>query len=221
MATARQVVCALAALAAGLLAGCFDEPAKADGAVAPQSRIYMKRAGATTLDAAQLLRNGVDADGRPLAGRFQALDAKTVEYLNLDRNALTNIDAIAAFTSLKWLRLNANKLETLPDMSGLKSLERIYLADNKFKEVPATLEKLEKLESIDLSGNPVAAVPEWLARRKGLKHLSFDHTSITRLPDDISAWKSLKSLKLGELRGMDEAEMRRIRRALPGVRIAF
>ena len=210
----------VAAAAAGILSGCFDEPVKADGRVPPESRIYMKDGKAEVFSAGLLLRRGVDANGERLAGRFRNIDPAKVEYLNLDRNSLTNIDEIAAFKSLRWLRLNDNKLESVPDLSHLARLEKIYLAGNRLREVPPFLEALPELEMIDMSGNPVAEIPEWLARKSGLRHLDLSRTALRSLPADLGAWKSLRSLKLGDLR-LDESEMRRIRSALPGVRIVF
>lgn len=189
----------LPALAALLAAGCFNEPEPAYRKVPAGARVYLQDKG---LSAAP------------------ELDATTVDYVNLDRNALTNIDALAKLEGVKWLRLNDNRLAELPDLKALVRLRRIYLKNNRFATVPETLRDLPSLTDIDLSGNPLAGVPEWLAKKQGLKNLSFSRTRITRLPEDLSAWKTLQSLQLGEL-SLDAAEMRRIREALPEVAIVF
>ncbi len=174
-------------------AGCFNEPEPAERSVPAGARVYLKDRGLGDLHA-------------------QTFDAAVVDYLNLDYNALTNVDEVAALTGLKWLRLNDNKLAALPDLSALKSLRRIYLRRNGLTAVPETLKDLPALTDIDLSGNPITEVPDWLAKREGLENLSFTGTRLKKLPDDLSAWRSLKSLQLGEL-DLPKEEMQRIRAA--------
>lgn len=213
--------CAAAALAASLVAGCFDEPVKADGRVAPESRIYLKDGKLEKLTAAFILRDGLDANGVKLEGRFASIDPAKVEYLNLDRNALEDVDVLSGFTALRWLRLNGNRLEKLPDLSALKSLESVHLQGNRFREVPQELAALPKLAVLDLSSNPISRIPDWLAKKKGMRHLNLSRTAIKSLPEDLSAWESLNSLQLGDLRELGESEMRRVRAALPRTRIVY
>jgi Leucine-rich repeat (LRR) protein len=190
----------LPVLAALCVAGCFNEPEPAYKTVPAGARVYLQDKGLKTA---------------PLPENPQIVD-----YINLDRNSLTNIDALAALDGLKWLRLNDNRLSSLPDLGRLVKLRRIYLRNNRFESVPETLKNLPELTDIDLSGNPVSEVPEWLARKQGLKNLSFSATRLKSLPADLSAWKSLHSLQLGEL-SLSAEEMKRIRDALPDVAIVF
>lgn len=180
--------------------GCFNEPEPAYKSVPAESRLYLSDRGLGDLKATDL--------------------AKVGDYLNLDRNALTNVDPVATLTGLKWLRLNDNRLSALPDLKELVNLRRIYLKDNRFAEVPEPLKDLPSLTDIELSGNPIKEIPAWLAAKKGLKNLSFNRTQITKLPDDLSAWATLQSLQLGDL-NLSAAEMARIRAALPKVAIGF
>lgn len=193
------------ALAAALLAvaGCFNEPEPAYKSVVEGQRVYLKEKGYKSFSEVP---------------RAALKLGEKIDYLNLDRNALTNVDGVASLTGLKWLRLNGNALKALPDLKGLVNLRRIYLRDNRFATVPEALKELPNLTDIDLSGNPIREVPEWLARKEGLENLSFTGTQITKLPEDLSAWKSLKSLQLGDLR-LSAEEMKRIRAAFePGER---
>lgn len=180
------------ALAAALsaVAGCFDEPEPAYKSVPAESRLYLNGKGLGDLRSTDLTKVG--------------------DYLNLDRNVLTNVDPVAGLTGLKWLRLNDNRLSSLPDLSKLTGLRRIYLRNNRFIEVPEQLKELKSLTDIDLSGNPIREVPAWLGKLTGLENLSLSRTQITALPEDISGWKSLKSLQLGDLR-LSPGEMKRIR----------
>ena len=205
-------------------AGCFDEPTPAYKTVPAEARVYLKGGKLEKLTDEALLKDGrvfVEGSGwTNLSARVKSLDPASLDYLNLDRNALTNVDAVAAFKGLKWLRLNGNRLSSLPSLSELKSLRRIYLADNAFAAVPEQLKDLPELTDVDLSGNPVKEIPAWLAEKKGLKNLSFSRTQIKKLPDNIDAWKSLKSLQLGEL-SLSPEEMARIRKTLPDVAVVF
>ena len=184
-------------------AGCFDEPTPAYKTVPAEARVYLK-----------------EMSLGDLKGQTAALKADVVDYLNLDRNQLTNVDEVASLTGLKWLRLNDNRLSSLPDLKALASLRRIYLRNNRFASVPEQLKDLPSLTDIDLSGNPLKEIPAWLAEKKGLKNLSFSRTQVKALPANIDAWKTLKSLQLGEL-GLSAEEMARIRKALPDVAIVF
>ena len=190
----------LAVALLGAAAGCFDEPTPAYKTVPAESRLYLSDKGLSDLKTVDLSKVG--------------------DYLNLDRNALTNIDSVATLVGLKWLRLNENRLASMPDLSALVNLRRIYLRDNNLIRVPETLKDLPALTDIELSGNPIREIPTWLAQKKGLQNLSFNRTQIKKLPDDLSAWTSLKSLQLGEL-GLSAEEMARIRQALPQVAIVF
>ena len=192
----RKIITAITL--AALSAGCFNEPEPAYKTVPAENRVYLS-------DKALKVFPQV---------------TPTADYLNLDRNELTDITGVEKLTALKWLRLNNNQLEKLPDLKALTSLRRIYLKNNRFSEVPETLKDLPALTDIELSGNPIKEVPEWLAKKEGLKNLSFNRTQITKLPADLSAWKSLKSLQLGDLR-MPAEEMARIRSALENVAIVF
>ena len=191
---------ALLAAALVAVAGCFNEPEPAYKSVPAENRIYLSDHGLKDLESTQLF-SGAD-------------------YLNLDRNQLTNIDCVAGMTELKWLRLNDNQLSALPDLKGLVKLRRIYLRNNRFAAVPETLKELPSLTDIDLSGNPIAEIPEWLAKKGGLVALSFTGTRLKELPEDLSAWRSLKQLQLGEL-NLGTNEMSRIRHALPDSEVVF
>lgn len=220
-----------------LLSGCFKEPVPAYTQVAPENRVYLKEQGLTVLTAEAVFSQGLvfvgtsnpenaavgatsEGSWTNLSALVASLDPKSLDYLNLDRNALTNVGTVASFTGLKWLRLNGNRLTELPDLSQLSNLRRIYLANNRLPEVPATLQNLPELTDIDLSGNPVKEVPAWLAEKKGLQNLSFSRTQVTKLPENLSAWENLATLQLGDL-NLAAEEMARIRKALPNVRIVF
>ena len=191
----RKLLPVLVALCA---TGCFNEPEPAYKSVPAENRVYLND---------KSLKAVPEVNPR-------------ADYLNLDRNELTNVSAVASLRELKWLRLNDNKLAALPDLKALVKLRRIYLKGNRFTDVPETLKDLPALTDVDLSVNPIKEVPTWLAEKKGLKNLSFSRTMVTKLPENLDAWKSLQSLQLGDL-SISPEEMARIRKALPNVAIVF
>ena len=202
----RKLLPVLVALCA---TGCFNEPEPAYKSVPAGNRVYLNDKGLKDLSSCAALKSGKDS-ASPL----------NIDYVNLDRNQLTNVDAVAKLEGLKWLRLNDNQLSALPDLKGLVKLRRIYLRNNRFAAVPETLKDLPSLTDVDLSGNPIKGVPQWLAEKKGLKNLSFSRTQLSKLPENLEAWKSLQCLQLGDL-NISAAEMARIRSALPNVAIVF
>lgn len=220
------------AVAASLLAtaGCYDEPISAEATVPAEKRIYLKNTDLGHLTVETVYEKGLIYDSkwtnlssRISLDKFKADGLKSVDYLNLDCNKLTNAAAIVEFPALKWLRLNSNNLSSLPTngFARLSKLRKIYLADNRFTAVPKQLEELSSLKEIDLSGNiGIKEIPDWMAKKQGFEDLSFSGTSIEKLPEDLSAWRSLRLLRLGELK-MSGGEMKRIREALPDTTVVF
>lgn len=227
--TKFRCILTIAALALAMV-GCYDEPRSAELTVPAEKRIYLKNAALELLDIGAVYNKGLIYDNsswtnlssRATLEEFNASKLKLVDYLNLDYNSLTNVDAVVEFSSLKWLRLNNNKLNDLPkNLNHLSNLKSIYLKANKFTSVPEVLKDMRSLVMIDLSYNSgITEVPEWLAKMQGLEDLSFSGTSITSLPEDISAWKSLRILQLGDLK-MTTVEMKRIREALPETTVVY
>lgn len=227
--TKFSFILTIAALALAMV-GCYDEPRRAELTVPAEKRIYLKSAALKELSIEAVYNKGLiydDSSWTNLSSRatfeeFKSSKVKSIDYLNLDYNSLTNVDAVAEFSSLKWLRLNDNRLNDLPkNLNILSNLKSIYLKANKFASVPEVLKDMRSLVMIDLSYNSgITEVPEWLAKMQGLEDLSFSGTSITSLPEDISAWKSLRILQLGDLK-MTTVEMKRIREALPETTVVY
>jgi Leucine-rich repeat (LRR) protein len=227
--TKSGCILAVAALVVAA-AGCYDEPVSAEATVSAEKRIYLKNTDLARLTVEAVYEKGLIYDSkwtnlssRISLDKFKADGLKSVDYLNLDCNKLTNAAAIVEFPSLKWLRLNSNNLSSLPTngFARLSKLRKIYLADNRFTAVPKQLEELPSLKEIDLSGNiGIKEIPDWMAKKQGFEDLSFSGTSIEKLPEDLSAWRSLRLLRLGELK-MSGGEMKRIREALPDTTVVF
>lgn len=221
----NQAAIAFVGAALAALTGCFKEPVPADKTVPPETRVWLKGKGLVNLSVDAVFKDGLvflgDAGWTNLSARVEKFDPASIDYLNLDYNALTNVEALSAFTGLRWLRLNDNALASLPDLSSLVKLRRVYFKNNRLAEVPAFLKDLPELDTVDLSGTQISQIPDWFAQKGGLSHLILSNTRISKLPSDLSAWKSLKSLQMGGLKMESLAEMKRIRSALPDTTIVF
>lgn len=204
----RKLLPVLVALCA---TGCFNEPEPAYKSVPAEARVYLSE---------KSLKGKLDLASPAVAASFKAENLAKIDYLNLDRNQLTNVDAVAKLTGLKWLRVNDNQLAALPDLKALANLRRIYLKNNRLTKVPETLKDLPALTDVELSGNPISEVPEWLAAKPGLKAVSLNRTRVRKLPANLDGWKSLQQLQLGDL-DLSPEEMARIRKALPKTAVVF
>ncbi len=194
-----------------LLSGCFNEPEPAYKSVPAEARVYLSE---------KSLKGKLDFTNAAVAASFKAENLAKIDYLNLDRNQLTDVSEVAKLVNLKWLRLNENQLTSLPDLKALRNLRRIYLKNNRLTKVPETLKDLPALTDIELSGNPITEVPDWLAAKPGLKGISLTRTRIKALPKNLEDWQSLQQLQLGDLQ-LSPEEMARIRKALPKTAILF
>ena len=148
--------------------------------------------------------------------------AGTLDYLNLDGNAITEIPAsVGGLVKLKWLRLNGNKIKDVPAaLASLKDLRRIYLKKNGLTAVPEVIKEWTMLEDVTLDENPIGSVPDWLTAMPHLRKVSLNGTRVTALPADLSRWRRLEMLSLGGC-PVPKSEMDRIRKELPDVAIVF
>ena len=210
-------------------AGCYVEPVSAESVVPAEKRIYLKNTDLDHLTVEAVYEKGLvyDSHWTNLSSRVENFEAftnslKSIDYLNFDYNQLTNVDAVASFPALKWLRLNNNKLSHLAgEFKNLSDLRSIYLRGNDFAQIPDVFKDMPSLKSIDLSWNRrITEIPDWLAQKEGLEFLSFSCTAIKSLPKDISKWRSLKMLNLSGLM-LSFEEMQRIRSALPETTVVF
>ena len=112
---------------------------------------------------------------------------KNLEFLNLSRNELTNVDDIhfREMTFLKKLDLSRNKLVTLPsDIIKLPQLTILYVQNNKLIKFPDNMKELRSLNTIDASANDLVSIGEQLEYIPNLEDLNL---------------KDCKSLKTGIL----------------------
>jgi len=103
------------------------------------------------------------------------LTFKNLEFLNLSRNELTNIDDIhfREMTFLKKLDLSRNKLVTLPnDIIKLPQLTILYVQNNKLNKFPDNMRELRSLNTIDASVNDFVSIGDQLENIPNLEDLN-------------------------------------------------
>eukprot|EP00878_Enallax_costatus_P026031 GHUV01027903.1.p1 GENE.GHUV01027903.1~~GHUV01027903.1.p1 ORF type:complete len:599 (+),score=189.93 GHUV01027903.1:562-2358(+) len=162
----------------------------------------------------------VNASGNHLTAVPTGLRAaSSLAVLNLGRNQLTDISAVAGLQSLKELDVSYNKLQALPEsvgnlprlsvldaknnqISGLPAalgtataLLELKLGFNRITELSGSMGMLVNLKTLDLRNNLLQALPDTLC---GLQLVLLDLTnnSLSRLPPALGHMTSLRSLPL-------------------------
>ena len=98
---------------------------------------------------------------------------KSVEYLRLDGNMLSKIEAgdFETFTNLKYISLGGNGIRNVASgaFDKLKNLTEIHLRDNKIRDLPKGIfQHNQQLSEIDLENNRLTNIPDL----SGIKYLN-------------------------------------------------
>ena len=114
------------------------------------------------------------------------LEAKHVQFLDLQNNNIVDIAVLAQFTSLVKLNVSKNKIKAITVFSGdeaFPNLKWLDLSNNKFPELVGI--KCPKLEYLDLSFNKLEKVNEtWTG-----------HPNVKMLKSVDNKFKSLQTFK--------------------------
>ena len=113
--------------------------------------------------------------------------------LNLDGNAVSDLGPLANLSELEGLRLNDNAVSDLGPLANLVELERLYLDDNSVSDL-SPLEDLVELENLRLNHNAVSDLGP-LANLVQLKWLYLDDNSVSDL-SPLEALVELENLRL-------------------------
>src|SRR5262249_17530281 len=98
--------------------------------------------------------------------------AESLEILDLDDNALTELPSLDHLTKLKRLSVQRNRLTRLPDGIGaLPKLRELDARENQLTELPLSLTERRPLRELRLEGNPLPPrlAPEVMQQLKRLK----------------------------------------------------
>ncbi len=79
--------------------------------------------------------------------------------LNCSNAGIADLDGLARFQGLLYLRLSSNAIRNLVELESLASLQELYLDNNRVID-PVPLYKLPDLRFVDLSNNPDLQCPE-------------------------------------------------------------
>jgi len=95
-----------------------------------------------------------------------------IEYLDLSKNKLKNVDSLHVFANLQYLDLGKNKLETFPiSICRLSELRWLSLQSNNISIIPPCIQYCQRLEYVDLWGSMISSMPEEMALIHTLKEI--------------------------------------------------
>lgn len=84
---------------------------------------------------------------------------KLLDYLNIPKNRIRNLNGIGSLTNLHYLNLSGNRISEIPDeIENLQNLFELDLSNNRIKKVNTGITKLKNLKILNLKGNKIPFV---------------------------------------------------------------
>jgi len=120
-----------------------------------------------------------------------------LETLDLSRNQIRDIAALAGLIHLRYLNLHQNQIQDLSSLSGLSHLQDLVLYENRISDI-SVLAALGDLQYVDITYNLVGG----LSALGGLSHLKQLEAS-GNLFSSISELLGLRSLKILRVQSND------------------
>lgn len=111
--------------------------------------------------------------------------------LPLSHKQLSDLDGISELKVM--FGGNRVMLRDVPDL-------QIFLNNNKLKNLPEEIAKLENVSFLYLKSNRFTEIPEFIGRMKNLKGIYFTHNKISLLPDSLFCLVQLRKLELAQNR---------------------
>jgi Leucine-rich repeat (LRR) protein len=122
---------------------------------------------------------------------------KSLDFLFLEGNQLSNLPPEIAAMQLVKLGLGSNRFEELPgficEMTALWSLDA---DNNRLKKLPENIGNLTALQQFDLVLNRLETLPDSIGNLKELIVLDLADNCLTTLPENIKYCSKLKSVNL-------------------------
>ncbi|ELP89758.1 villidin, putative, partial [Entamoeba invadens IP1] len=154
----------------------------------------------------------------PSLSRFPNL-----EYLDLSKNTISQLDNVVTLLNLTKLNVNCNDIQNLPDLlfinlTRLQSLEsatnqisvlsplicfltslvNLNMEHNLLETIPDTLASCQQLTYLNLGFNKLVNIPPTIQEMPQLKGLVLNNNKITRIPKNIGKLTNLTLLNLAE-----------------------
>mmetsp|Transcript_26465 Transcript_26465/g.56857 ORF Transcript_26465/g.56857 Transcript_26465/m.56857 type:complete len:490 (-) Transcript_26465:1420-2889(-) len=130
-------------------------------------------------------------------------DKKDATELNLTSSTIWSdmvhtAELWGQFNRLKKLDLNSNGLTTLPSaLEALApSLEILFLSENKFKEIPAVVGKLNNLRMLSMRGNCVTELSSSNLPSSSLVWLILTNNQISKIDPNVGELKNVRKIML-------------------------
>ncbi|HMX39803.1 MAG TPA: leucine-rich repeat domain-containing protein [Saprospiraceae bacterium] len=124
---------------------------------------------------------------------------RNLEYLNVYRNQIKHLDALAPLTRLRTLNIGDNPIESLEPLSQLTQMEHLTLDWIDLDSMPQQhLESLKKLRILSLENCNLTHLPTWVTARRNLEELSLIGNHLTEVPSALFQMRRLRKLWLGK-----------------------
>ena len=124
--------------------------------------------------------------------------APALTHLDLSHNRLENLDHIdlTVMQQLVSLKVANNKLKEIPtNIVKLNNLRVLDLSSNYFTEFPALICELTNLADLDLSFNMIEELPERIGNLTALSRLIITNNKLkNNFPASVSAMDSLREI---------------------------
>lgn len=148
---------------------------------------------------------------------------RSLIYLDLSGNKLSILAPnFGDLSAMKYLDLSNNELTELDQqMPQMQKLKELYLSKNKLSEfLPFAKTDFEELEILEMNDNQFSKFPLAILKMKSLKSLEMSNNQLSLLPDDLSSLRNIEFMDFKE-NHFEEAEIRRIKKALPSTTVVF
>lgn len=129
-------------------------------------------------------------------------ECKNLYMLGLKANKIETFDEDILPLSISWLILTDNKIRNLPrSIKKLQKLQKFALAGNNLSELPTEMAECKNLELLRLSANNLQTIPAWLLSLPKLSWLAFSGNPCAKISEIAYKELDYNDLEVKELLG--------------------
>ena len=146
----------------------------------------------------------LNLQGNAIVFNFDGIEnAQNLDYLDLERTAISSLAGIEKAAGLKLLKLDGNIFEDFPEeIFDLANLEVLSLSENKFpeQELPDKIQGFSKLVYLACSSCGFkGTLPAWIGSLANLEYIRLDQNAFTgNMPAELGSLMNLKHLDLSD-----------------------